>query len=78
MIKPPIKLFFSLFAHIKPILEILNDHSGAFQSIGKPEIIQKKIDNEDYFIVVEKTAFKTKEDAKKFIEIGERVHSMKF
>ncbi len=76
--KPPIKLFFSLFGHIKPILETLDKHSGTFQTVGKPEIVEKEIKGEKIFIVVEKTGFKSKEDAEKFIEIGERVHSMKF
>jgi len=76
--KPPIKLFFSLFGHIKPILETLDKHSGTFQVMGKPEIIESEIKGEKVFVVIEKTAFKTKTDAEGFIEIGERVHSMKF
>lgn len=75
--KPPVRLLFSLFANIKPILETMNDHTGVFQSVGKPDIVEKEIDGKTRFIVVEKTAFNTRKDAEIFISIGARVQSFK-
>ena len=75
---PPIKLMVSMFQNLKPILELLNDHKGVKQTFGKPTIVEKEIDGEKIFVVIEKTGFESKKDAETYISIGERFHSMKF
>ena len=75
---PPIRLMVSMFQNLKPILELLTEHQGIKQTFGKPDIVKKEFDGKTYFIVIEKTGFGSEKDALTYIEIGNRVHSMKF
>jgi hypothetical protein len=74
---PPVKIFFSMFSNLRPILEMLQQHSGVAQSFGEPEIRELDKDGKKIFVVIEKTAFATKKDAEIFVEVGNRIHSMK-
>lgn len=73
---PPIKVFFSLFSNMKPILEQLQNHSGKIQTFGEPEIRQIDVNGKPRWVVIEKTAFESEKDARIFVDIANRVHTI--
>ena len=75
--KPPVRLMFSMFQNLKPILELMNEHSGVHQIYGKPEIKTIEKDGKPLFVVIEKTAFDSEKDAQIYIDVGARVQSLK-
>ena len=67
-----------MFQNLKPVLFSLNEMKDSLQTHAKPEIIEKEINGEIKYIVIEKSAFTSRKDAEIFISLADRFYSMKF